>query len=441
MKKLVFLVSLLVFGAAGVANAELRAWYKFDETSGATVADSSGNGFNTSINGTTSYGWDTEGAVGGCLNNHFANRNVYIPVPAAVFSTIDKQVTFAFWVQLTELSDSGLQCGGFFTGANAGGTNLAHARPYKQGSGVYPNITFTGNIGTSTTYVWWSNFDVTLGNRDQWGHIAMVFDAVAGIKNIYVNGVLVTAYSSNAVLPIDSLAGITAFNIFNVQSTGGASWDSFHGKMDDFRIYDNALSAEEINLIIEPPHAASAFNPVPENGKTGVDKNLALLTWSSSGSEESQNVYFSTDAQAVENATTESDEFQVSVSNQVNYFALTALETGKTYYWRIDQIYSEEEVKGDVWSFTILPANAWNPKPVTNAIVEPDRTLVWSKGESGDSYDVYFGSDYNQVETADHNSPEYKGNQPIDANSYDPGPLEQGKKYYWRIEQINSSER
>ncbi|MCK4887364.1 MAG: LamG domain-containing protein [Planctomycetes bacterium] len=415
------------------------AWYKFDETSGTAVADSSGNGFDAVISGTTNYVWESEGAVGGCLNNHITNNNLYIPVPTAVFSTIDKQATFTFWVQLTELSDAGLQCGGFFTG-NAGSTKLAWARPYKQGSGVYPNITLTYNLGTSTSNAWWSDFDEAIGNRDEWGHIAIVFDAVAGIRNLYVNGMLIAAYSSNAVLPTDSLAGIDAFNIFHATSTGAGSWDSFHGKMDDFRIYDQALSGEEINLIMTPDNDI-AFDPIPDDGQTGVDKNLEQIKWSASDFVNSHNVYFGTDAAAVENATIASDEFQVSVPNDVNYFDLPTLETGQTYYWRIDEIYSSEELKGDIWTFTVLPANAWKPKPVVNAIVAPDRTLIWSKGEIGNSYDIYFGTDYDQVQNADHNSPAYKGNQPIDANSYDPKPLELGGKYYWRVEQIDSSER
>ncbi len=253
MMKKVLVSLLLVALVASVASAELRAWYKFDETSGSTVTDSSSNGFHTAIGGTTSYGWDTEGAVNGCLNNHFVSRNTFIPVPAAVFSTIDKQATFAFWVQLTYLADAGLQCGGFFTGTNAGSTKLAWARPYKQSSGVYPNITFTGNLGTSTSAPWWSNFDEAIGARDEWGHVAFVFDAVAGTRNLYLNGELIAAYSSSAVLPIDSLAGIDAFMIFHANSTGSGSWDSFHGKMDDFRIYDNALTQAEVAALVPEP--------------------------------------------------------------------------------------------------------------------------------------------------------------------------------------------
>jgi len=155
-------------------------------------------------------------------------------------------------VQLTDLADAGLQTGGFFTG-NAGSTKVAWARPYKQGSGVYPGIAMTHNLGTSTANGWWSDFDLAIGARDDWGHVAIVFDAVAGTRNLYLNGELIAAQSSDVVLSTDSLAGIDTFSIFHAGSTGSGSWDSFHGKMDDFRIYDNALSAEEVAALVPEP--------------------------------------------------------------------------------------------------------------------------------------------------------------------------------------------
>jgi len=184
------------------------------------------------------------------INNHVAGSDLIVSVPAAALSTLGTQATFAFWTQLTYLSDSSLQCGYFFNGTS-GGTALAYARPYKQGSGVYPNITMLYNVGTSTSYAWWSNFDDTLGPREEWGHVAITFDAEAGTRSIYVNGELIVAQSSTAVLPIDTIAGIDAFALFSNGSAG--SWNSFHGKMDDFQIYDNALTAAEVAALVPEP--------------------------------------------------------------------------------------------------------------------------------------------------------------------------------------------
>jgi hypothetical protein len=48
---------------------------------------------------------------------------------------------------------------------------------------------------------------------------------------------------------------------------------------------------------------------------------------------------------------------------------------------------------------------------------------------------VYFGTDYNDVNDADTNSPEYKGD--FDVNTYDPCGLEIMTTYYWRIDEVN----
>src|SRR6056297_1081714 len=106
MKKVLF--TLLIVGlVAGAASADLRAWYKFDETSGTAVADSSGNGFDTVISGTTAPEWDADGAIGGCLQETGQWTSMRINVPTEVFSTVDTAVTVSWWAQRTETTTGG----------------------------------------------------------------------------------------------------------------------------------------------------------------------------------------------------------------------------------------------------------------------------------------------------------------------------------------------
>jgi len=89
---------------------------------------------------------------------------------------------------------------------------------------------------------------------------------------------------------------------------------------------------------------------------------------------------------------------------------------------------------------------ATNPSPMhleTN--VAPDVQISWVAGQSADSHDVYFGKDLDDVNNADNTWPVgisiYKGNQAIDANTYDPvGLLESEQTYYWRIDEVNDTE-
>ena len=64
-KKLICLACLaLVMSIAGNASADLVAHWRFDETSGTTALDSSGNGLNGTLEGDPQW---VAGAIGGAL--------------------------------------------------------------------------------------------------------------------------------------------------------------------------------------------------------------------------------------------------------------------------------------------------------------------------------------------------------------------------------------
>jgi hypothetical protein len=71
--------------------------------------------------------------------------------------------------------------------------------------------------------------------------------------------------------------------------------------------------------------------------------------------------------------------------------------------------------------------------------VKQTTILTWAPGDFAESHDVYFGTDEEAVRNADTSSPEYKGSKAIGSESYDPGLLEWGTTYYWRVDEINPS--
>jgi len=241
MKKFVLVVIVLCL-FAGSVSADLRAWYKFDETSGADVADSSGNGFDTVISGTVNYGWDTAGAVGGCLDNNNTARKQWIDVPAGVFSTISTEVTFAWWVQKTPISTGG----GWFCGYNTSDVEMIKSTPYSDGdTAIY-------RAGAASTN-WWYGYGAN-SSVGEWDHFALVYDETAGIKRLYFNGEVV---SDPGISAGDSMADIYDLKIFAGRFAPGSglvdTWNCFHGKMDEFRIYDNALTQTEVQALIPEP--------------------------------------------------------------------------------------------------------------------------------------------------------------------------------------------
>jgi hypothetical protein len=86
-----------------------------------------------------------------------------------------------------------------------------------------------------------------------------------------------------------------------------------------------------------------------------------------------------------------------------------------------------------------LPVKAGSPRPANGAVdVSQTTELSWSAGEEATSHDVYFGTDEEAVRNADTGSPEYKGSRALDSESYEPGELEWGVTYYWRIDEVEA---
>ncbi len=86
----------------------------------------------------------------------------------------------------------------------------------------------------------------------------------------------------------------------------------------------------------------------------------------------------------------------------------------------------------------VMGNNACNPQPPDGASdVNINVVLSWTPGPNAASHNVYFGTGFNDINNATAASSEYKGNQSLNANSYDPGLLEYGVTYYWRIDEIN----
>ena len=85
---------------------------------------------------------------------------------------------------------------------------------------------------------------------------------------------------------------------------------------------------------------------------------------------------------------------------------------------------------------------AHRPQPVDGAqAVSVDTLLKWRKGGLSEKRDVYLGTNFDDVNTADRSNP--KGvlvSQDQDANSYDPpGSLQSSKTYYWRVDEVNTT--
>jgi hypothetical protein len=185
-----------------------------------------------------------------------------------------------------------------------------------------------------------------------------------------------------------------------------------------------------------------AWRPDPADGAMH-EASWITLGWFSGDLVVSHDVYLGDYLDDVKAATRDSELFR---GNQPSNFYVAGfpgfaypdgLVPGTTYYWRIDEVNEanpESPWKGEVWSFSIPPKTAYNPDPADGTeVADPNTvTLSWTPGFGAILHTIYFGDDYDQVNEA-------AGGAPVGTASYNPGPLEREKVYYWRVDEFDAA--
>lgn len=96
-----------------------------------------------------------------------------------------------------------------------------------------------------------------------WHHVAGVYDGSA--VHLYVDGLKANPYSSPLTGKIaDYKHHICIGSAWTGASCGATSVDNFYGYIDDVRIYDRALTAEEVKELFSPTPVAT-LPPAPES--------------------------------------------------------------------------------------------------------------------------------------------------------------------------------
>jgi hypothetical protein len=152
-----------------------------------------------------------------------------------------------------------------------------------------------------------------------------------------------------------------------------------------------------------PPR--KAYDPDPADGAEFVDPDVTL-TWTPGFGAKLHTIYLGDDYDEVNTASGGVSQGSAA------YTPANPLESGKVYYWRVDEFDSANTYKGDIWS--------------------------WTASDNAASHEVYFGTDKDAVRAADTSSPEYEGSEALGDESYDPGKLAWHTTYYWRIDEVDA---
>ena len=172
----------------------------------------------------------------------------------------------------------------------------------------------------------------------------------------------------------------------------------------------------------------TAYNPNPSDG-AGLTDTTVTLRWTPGFGAKLHTVYFGDDYDEVNNAA-------VGLPVGMPSYSPGPLEREKVYYWRVDEFDAVATYKGDIWTFT-TPGAVGNPQPANGATdVGMAPTLSWTAADNAASHQVYLGLDKDTVRSADTASSEYKGAMALGAESYDPGLLDLGTTYYWRVDEV-----
>jgi hypothetical protein len=127
----------------------------------------------------------------------------------------------------------------------------------------------------------------------------------------------------------------------------------YKGSLDDFRIYNYALSQAEIARAMRGDPLI-AWNPIPVNGVTFDILNTTPLSWSPGENAAEHDIYFGTDPNAVTDADTSTPDIYRGRQSTTNYTPPEGFEWGQTYYWRIDEYNNNGTIsKGKLWVFTV----------------------------------------------------------------------------------------
>jgi hypothetical protein len=125
--------------------------------------------------------------------------------------------------------------------------------------------------------------------------------------------------------------------------------------VDDFRIYNYALSQDEIAGTMRGD-VTLAWAPSPADRSTPDIDTVIPLTWSPGENASQHDVYFGTDENAVDSADA-SDTTGIYKGRQssTSYTPAEGVEWGGgPYYWRIDEINTDGTVnRGRIWRFTV----------------------------------------------------------------------------------------
>jgi len=395
---LAFTIIIAAGATAGLAqdlDPNLVGWWKFD----GDALDSSGNGRDGTLMGDAHF---IDGLLGQALSldgsGDYVNIDGYKGINA--IDEVQQPFTVANWFRITATSGDHEMV---TWGTSAGRQRLT----WRVHEGTLRTEHASGNL-RGNTYV----------NDGEWHHGALVVTEGANLRvpatRLFVDGVEDTTFSGS-----DNPYNLTEGVDVRIGMSGPQNGRYWPGDLDEVRIYDRALTDEEVAALALWPRS---HGPEPVNGAL-IEAASVELQWVPGDFAAQHAVYLGTNPEL---GPAEMKALQAEAT-----YTATDLVQEETYYWRIDDVEADGTIRtGDVWSFWVAPQRAYSPQPLDGLVnVLLDGQLNWTAGWSPLMHAVYFGTDADVVAGATGAMPQM---DPISEQ----GPLEKDTTYYWRVDEF-----
>ena len=221
----ILLIWLLLVAASRADNTALVAAYSFDEGTGTTATDISGNGNDGTISGAS---WTSAGKYGTALS--FGGTGSYVTIPDSPSLHLTTAMTLEAWVNPSVVNSAWRDV------IYKGDDNYYLEATSRRGAAPGGGGTFGGTDDAGA-------YASTPLAPNTWTHLAVTYDGAT--VNLYVNGVLVSSGAETGDL-------LTSGNPLQI---GGDSiyGQYFQGMIDEVRVYNVALTVDQIQSDMTTP--------------------------------------------------------------------------------------------------------------------------------------------------------------------------------------------
>jgi hypothetical protein len=377
---------------------------------------------------------------------------------------------------------TGDNVGGLMGETHYGTVTQCYSTGVVTGAGQVAGLVGSNNYGTmtccySTGTVNGTNDVGGLVGRNDWGTVTQCYSTgavrgtgqVGGLVGSNNDGTMTRCYSTGAVsgkADVGGLVGSTGnpsyvtASFWDTQTSGqtksAAGTAKTTAEMEKAETFADVgwdfvgVAADSVWWILEGKdyprlgwQCGRASALAPQEGAASVSRQV-VLRWIGGGPGFWQDVYLGSDEVAVADVTSQTPGvYRTRQASEITTYDPGILEWGKTYYWRIDEVKSNDPAagsQGTVWSFsTTACIKSPRPPDIGVDVVQP-AVLSWVPGEPGLQYDVYLGDNAEKVTGATPQTAGiYRGRQASEATTYKAGDLELNTTYYWRIDGVDKA--